>query len=377
MNLMSPPHRHRILFRTDASIDIGTGHVMRCLTLADMLAEAGCECHFVCRVHQGNLIDLIRQRGYAVTELPQEAEATTGGDRDLTHAHWLGVDWPMDARQTIAAIDDAPVDCLIVDHYALDIRWERFVRSSCRYLMVLDDLADREHECDLLLDQSLGRVATDYQTLVPSHCQILVGPQFALLRPQFAGRRAYSLARRQEAAPRRLMVTLGGVDKENVTERVLNALERCALPNDTEITVVMGQHAPWADAVREKAAQLPWKTRVMSNVDDMASLMSEADLAIGAAGSTSWERCAVGLPTILMVLAENQREVAQKLAVEGAARIIELGTDFDSAFVGVVESIMRNKTALGTMSERAATICNGEGGSLVARQIADRLHFRV
>ncbi|CCF00775.1 UDP-N-acetylglucosamine-N-acetylmuramyl-(pentapeptide) pyrophosphoryl-undecaprenol N-acetylglucosamine transferase (plasmid) [Sinorhizobium fredii HH103] len=382
MNLMPPSHRppsHRynVVFRADASIDIGTGHIMRCLTLADMLAEAGFECRFVCRAHTGNLSGLIRQRGFAVSELQPDSEGDIGNERDLAHSHWLRVDWQRDARQTIAAIGDAPVDWLIVDHYALDIRWERFLRSSTKYLMVLDDLADREHSCDLLLDQSLGRASNDYRPLVPAHCQILVGARFALLRPQFAQKRSYSLARRRQGVPRRLLVTLGGVDRENVTERVLCALEQCALPNATEITVVMGQHAPWADVVREKAAQLQWKTTVMSNVDDMASLMSDADLAIGAAGSTSWERCALGVPTILMVLAENQREVAQKLAIEGAAKIVELGTDFDSRIGSVVESLIWNKMMLDGMSERAATICDGEGGLEVARQIAYRLGSRV
>lgn len=372
MNLVTPSRRCDVLFRADASIDIGTGHIMRCLTLADMLSEAGFECGFVCRAHRGNLIGLIRHRGFPVAELPLEVNGEKPNDGKLAHAHWLGVDWQTDARQTVAAIGNVRPDWVVVDHYALDIRWERFLRSSCRYLMVLDDLADREHDCDLLLDQSLGRVASDYQPLTPANCQIRAGAHFALLRPQFVQRRSDSLARRRQTVPCRLLVTLGGVDKDNVTSRVLSALERCTLPDRAEITVVMGQHAPWANAVRENAAQLRWKTRVLSNVDDMASLMAEADLAIGAAGSTSWERCALGVPTILMVLAENQREVAQRLAAEGAAVLAELGSGFDLTFGGIVEGLIWNKAALEAMSSRAATICSGEGGLEVAREVANR-----
>jgi UDP-2,4-diacetamido-2,4,6-trideoxy-beta-L-altropyranose hydrolase len=373
MTSMPTTQKYDAVFRADASIDIGTGHVMRCLTLADMLSESGFECRFVCRDHPGSLTDLIRQRGFTVVELPLEQEEDQGQARDLPHSHWLGVDWQTDARQTMAAIGDAPADWLIVDHYALDIRWERFLRSSCRRLMVIDDLADREHDCDLLLDQNLGRSENDYRSLAPVQCQMLVGAQFALLRRQFAHKRAYSLARRRQAVPRRILVTLGGVDKDNVTERVLCALQRCTLPADAEITVVMGQHAPWVNAVRDQAARMPWKTPVVSNVEDMAGLMSDADLAIGAAGSTSWERCALGVPTILMVLAENQREIAERLATEGAARMIEFGADFDSTFCGIVESLLSNKTALDAMSKRAAAICDGEGGLKVARHIAASL----
>lgn len=332
---------------------------------------------FVCRPGPGNLIGLIRSRGFAVAELPSAVAGVKAGDRDLAHSHWLGVDWKTDARQTMMAIADASPSWLIVDHYALDIRWQQFLRPSCGYLMVVDDLADREHDCDLLLDQNVGRTVGDYRLLVPAPCQMLVGARFALLRPQFARERPHSLLRRRHAAPRRLLVTLGGVDKDNVTERVLHTLERCELPNDAEVTVVMGQHAPWLSSVRESAAQMRWKTRVLSNVDDMASLMSEADLAIGAAGGTSWERCALGVPTILMVLAENQREVAQKLTVEGAAQAVELGADFDSTLESLIESLIFDKLALAAMSERAAAICDGEGGLEVARRIADGLRRSV
>lgn len=377
MTSMPTSQKYEVVFRADASIDIGTGHIMRCLTLADMLSESGFECRFVCRDHPGSLTALIRQRGFAVAGLPPAQEEDHGQTMSLGHSHWLGVDWQTDARQTMAAIGGAPADWLIVDHYALDICWERLLRSSCRQLMVIDDLADREHDCDLLLDQNLGRTENDYRSLAPANCQMLVGAQYALLRPQFARKRAYSLARRRQAVPRRVLVTLGGVDKDNVTERVLRALLQCAFSKEVEITVVMGQHAPWVNAVRDQAARMPWKTIVVSNVDDMASLMSDADLAIGAAGSTSWERCALGVPTILMVLAENQREVAARLAAEGAANVVDIGADFDTTFGGIVESLLSNKTALSAMSERAAAICDGAGGLEVARHLANRLHNRA
>jgi UDP-2,4-diacetamido-2,4,6-trideoxy-beta-L-altropyranose hydrolase len=196
-----------------------------------------------------------------------------------------------DAIQTKEAIGDIGADWLIVDHYALDFRWEAHLRSCCRHIMAIDDLADRKQDCDLLLDQNLGRVPAEYDGLVPSVSKILTGPKYSLLRPEFAALRSQSLARRDVPQLRNLLITMGGVDKDNTTGKVLNALKRCALLETCHITVVMGPHAPWLSQVRTQAAQMPWHTDVLVNAEDMARLMSDSDLAIGAAGTTSWERC--------------------------------------------------------------------------------------
>ena len=206
-----------IIFRTDASLDIGTGHFMRCLTLADALRERGAECRFVCREHAGNLLDVIRQRGFEAYGLPLGDAVTAKSDVSDNllplHAAWLGADWASDAEQTLAAIGDTKFDWLIVDHYALDARWEHRLRCSCHRLMVIDDLADRVHDCDLLLDQNLGRTAADYKERVPATCTVLAGAQYALLRPEFAALRAYSLERRAHPKLKRLLITMGGVEQ--------------------------------------------------------------------------------------------------------------------------------------------------------------------
>ncbi|MGH8114388.1 MAG: UDP-2,4-diacetamido-2,4,6-trideoxy-beta-L-altropyranose hydrolase, partial [Rhodanobacteraceae bacterium] len=232
-----------IVFRADASLDIGTGHVMRSLTLAAALREQGAQCRFVCREHPGNLISRVRQDRFAVTALPM-GFALKGASRDgwllPEHAAWLGADWQADAEATRAELETSPPDWLVVDHYGLDSRWERRVRPACKRLMAIDDLADRAHDCDLLLDQTLGRDEGDYAALVPKHCQLCVGPRYALLRPEFAALRTASLRRRVTPARRNLLVAMGGVDRLNATGRVLAALPRCDLPPDCDIIVVMG-----------------------------------------------------------------------------------------------------------------------------------------
>ena len=185
----------KITFRTDASLQIGTGHVMRCLTLADALAARGAYCQFICRAHDGNLIEFIRRKGLTAHPLPAGA-ALPRSPTDPTHAAWLGATQAEDAEACAPILAAQRPDWLIVDHYALDARWERALAPHYRKLMVIDDLADRPHSCDLLLDQTFGRDAADYRPLVPADCRLLCGSHYALLRPEFAALRPYSLQRR-------------------------------------------------------------------------------------------------------------------------------------------------------------------------------------
>lgn len=338
-----------IVFRTDASLDIGTGHVMRCLTLAAALSERGATCQFVCRAHQGNLIEFVRERGYQVHTLPQGDDGTSRLET-LAHAHWLGASWEHDAEQTVAALNGQKADWLVVDHYALDQRWEFAMRRRCNKLMAIDDLADRVHDCDLLLDQNLGRMHSDYAALVPARSTVLTGPRYALLRPEFAATRPYSLQRRAVPALRRLLITMGGVDRDNATGKVLEALRVSALPADYCITIVMGPHAPWLEQVKRQAAGMACKAEVLVNVKDMWRLMADSDLAIGAGGGTSWERCALGLPSILVVQAVNQEVVAASLEQIGAVRVL-------GGLAQIVSNLPRELARLqqpGQLSEMAA-----------------------
>jgi UDP-2,4-diacetamido-2,4,6-trideoxy-beta-L-altropyranose hydrolase len=353
-----------IVFRVDASLSIGTGHVMRCLTLADALAADGAECHFLCREHPGHLIEAIRARGYPVHALPAIAPAAQEEETPpLAHADWLGASWQDDARQSREALDGLAPDWLVVDHYALDKRWElRVLPQGCR-LLVIDDLADREHGADLLLDQNLGRQAYDYAGLVPEHCTRLIGPRYALLRPEFARLRDASLARRASPKLKQLLITMGGVDKDNATGQVLEALTSCALPDDCRISVVMGGNAPWLGQVKAQAASMPWPTEVVVNVSDMAERMTQADLAIGAAGSTSWERCCLGLPTLMVVLAENQRIIAHALDKVGAA--VALGSLPEISQLPTYWPDLTCPENLARMNNAAAMVTDGNGAAIV------------
>jgi UDP-2,4-diacetamido-2,4,6-trideoxy-beta-L-altropyranose hydrolase len=355
----------KFLFRVDASVSIGSGHVMRCLTLATALRLQGAQCHFACREHEGNLIGLLRQRGFAVTVLPAASTAVCDADGPV-HASWLGCGWEEDARLVQALVQALAPDWLVVDSYALDYRWENAVRDGAR-LLVIDDLADRAHACDLLVDQNLGRRVADYHTLVPSSCRVLAGPAYALLRPEFSRLRNASLARR-DGPLGQILVNMGGVDQPNATGAVLRVLRSCELPRDCRLIVVMGMQAPWIAHVRAEAELMPWPTEVLVNVSDMAELMTASDLAIGAAGSTSWERCCLGLPAMMVVLAANQQAGAAALEAHGAALVLggvdEIGLRLPSTWQECVRP-----ARLAQMAAAAGALVDGAGVERVLRAL--------
>ena len=355
-------------FRVDASMQIGSGHVMRCVTLAEALRANGAQCHFISRAHPGHLLDLIRQRGFVVTALlaelpPPVANTQVASERakEPANTSWLGCDWQADAEQTRAILVTLQPDWLVVDHYALDQRWETALRPNFQQLMVIDDLADRPHQCDLLLDQNLGRQPQDYANLVPAQCKVLTGPQYALLRPEFAALRAYSLQRRQPPALKHLLIAMGGVDHPNATGQVLQALKGCSLPHDCRIIVVMGLQAPWLPQVRAQVQDMPWPTEVLVNINDMAQRMADSDLAIGAAGSTSWERCCLSLPTLMVVLADNQKYAAAHLEHAGAAYCMTLDTQLHQQLQNRIKCLLNQPKELNKMVIHANRITDGSG----------------
>ncbi len=310
-----------ILFRCDASVSMGTGHVMRCLTLADELAGRSAECVFV----------------------------SAAGTQDLVPALPYPV-LPPEKLPFGAAL-------AVIDHYGLDAAYEALVRSQTRAVMSIDDQPNRRHHCDLLLDQTHGRVAEEYRELAPHNSVVLAGAGYALLRPQFAQARPASLARRHGAL-RRLLVTLGGTDPDNVTGQVIDAISRSGLALDVD--VVMGAKAPHLDTVRAQAATLAG-AKVLVGVGDMAALMTEADLAIGAAGTTTWERCCLGLPSLMLVIADNQKDIARLVAGSGAA----LGAT-PATIAGQLQSLAAEPQALQSLSQAAAELCDGKGAARVA-----------
>jgi UDP-2,4-diacetamido-2,4,6-trideoxy-beta-L-altropyranose hydrolase len=339
-----------VAFRTDASSQIGTGHVMRCLTLADALCEQGAECRFVCREHEGHLMDHIRSRGYEANAL-FKPDANGPFKSDLAHASWLGVDWQTDADQTRQALGGEALDWLIVDHYALDHRWESALRSVCNRVMVIDDLADRQHDCDLFLDQNyFSSLNQRYQDLLPDHCISLLGPGFVLLRQEF--HIAKQGLRCRDATINNVLVFFGGNDSANQTEIALRAFEKLQLEN-IAINVVVGHTNPNRESIRAKCEELP-TARYLCNVTNMAELIADADLGIGAGGSAMWERCYLGLPTITVVVAENQLLVTKDTASIGAIEYLGISDFLDiDDYIQAITNLIADQRRLWSIKNAA------------------------
>ncbi len=332
----------RVVFRADASTTIGIGHVMRCLTLAKALRERETTVSFICRAYDGHLCDLIEERGFQVGRLP----VITIGARDEAfgaHGSSMGGAWQQDAEQTCAAMGAAGArpDWLIVDHYALDDRWEKVLRASVGRIMVIDDLADRTHDCDLLLDQNLvAQMDTRYAGKVPTACTTLLGPQYAMLQPIY--RELHDRVPPRKGAIRRILISFGGGDHQNLTGRSISAFLRLDR-SDIHVDVVIGAAWPNGRRLAEQVAEHD-NIHLHGGPPTLAPLIAGADLAVGACGVTTWERLCLGLPALVVTVAQNQRPIAAELNRRGLVRW--LGHE-DQADESVIAQALREQLESG------------------------------
>lgn len=355
-----------ILFRCDASLSIGSGHVMRCRTLARELQRRGAAVTFLCRRQPGDLISLLKQE-FAVLALPEQPLAACEGleGRDLYGA-WLGCSQHSDAAQCLEALAQAGITSaswLVVDHYGLDACWESQLLSGLANgaappkLLVIDDLADRPHQAELLLDQNFFGDATEqrYQGLVPPHCRQLLGPHYALLGPEYAQLHPLVPPRTEL---RRVLVFFGGVDPANLTGRVLEALLDPALA-DLAVDVVLGRQSPHRQAVEELVARRP-HTTLHGPLPSLAGLIARADLAIGAGGVTTWERACLGLPSLVVTIAANQLPFAQALDQTGHLQLLGDGA---SVTVSQIRSALLARIAQPAPGGAGSALTDGWGAS--------------
>lgn len=332
------------VFRADATVDIGGGHVARCLTMADELARLGWRCSFATVAETPTVSPALAASGHEILFVGGDAEDTIDAMRTY---------WP------------DGTDLLVVDHYGLGVAFESASRPWCRSILVIDDLADRKHDCDWLLDQTFGRTADAYNGLVPKDCVVLAGAAYALLRPQFAYWRNHA----RPADTGRVLVALGTTDPGNATGMVLAALARCRRIKAAEI--VLGSAAPHLADVRTRAAEMPFPMTVHTDIGDMAALAASCDLAIGSGGVSAIERCTIGLPSIIMVVAENQKSVVANITAAGAALALDIGDDtFPEHLAEETDALLATPERRAEMARKAAASCDGRGVNRAAMAVA-------
>jgi UDP-2,4-diacetamido-2,4,6-trideoxy-beta-L-altropyranose hydrolase len=328
----------QVVFKTDASIEIGTGHVMRCLSLADVLATNGLNCSFV-------VSNIAEQTVPALKTSRHEVLISNNlSDSKELFSHWpSGVEW------------------FIVDDYRLSKEFESVCRLWAEHIMVIDDLENRKHDCDLLLDQAQGKTEQNYNTLVPECCRFLLGTDYALLREEFSLHRSYSL-RRSRMEIKKILVSLGGTDPDDLSSIVLQGLSQTHIKS-LEVDVVLGPASPNIKNIESVINSLGLSVKLHIGTENMAELMSSADLAIGAGGISSWERCCMGLPAVLIIVAENQQDNANYLSKIGAASVIDAVSDkiTPEVITESVNTFCANPDNLALMSQRSSELCDGQG----------------
>jgi UDP-2,4-diacetamido-2,4,6-trideoxy-beta-L-altropyranose hydrolase len=332
----------RVLFVADAGRAVGGGHVMRCLTLAGALTRAGSDCAFAATPEAAAILD-----GFAGPEIRRFA--VPSGDPALLCA------LAAQAARTWGA------RFAVLDHYGAGPDEDALLRAAAGRLLAVEDLR-RRRDGDLVLDSNLGRSATDYPDV-----QALVGPAFALVRPQFAARRTEALARRGAGGEvGSILVSLGLTDVGAITGRVVAALE--PVLGERRLEVVVGDGAPSLAGLQALAEQ---DARVALHVDtrDMDGLIAGADLAVGAGGSSAWERCVLGLAGVTLILADNQRDNTLALADAGASVALEVNGALAARLAGAVQALVSDGERRARMSRAAAGLCDGLGAERVAARM--------
>jgi UDP-2,4-diacetamido-2,4,6-trideoxy-beta-L-altropyranose hydrolase len=362
----------KIAVRVDASSKIGTGHFMRCLTLADALKERGARTRFLSRYLPEHLCSKLVAQGheYSLLDMPPIEVSQD----ELAHAAWLGVSQAQDAADCIQALSDENWDWLVVDHYALDTRWESKLRQVAKNILVIDDIADRQHDCDLLLDQNYyADMGTRYVGKIPAHCQLLLGPRYALLRDEF--RMLHEQVSPRSGPVRRVLVFFGGVDADNYTGSAIEALSTTNMTG-IQVDVVIGAQHPFREQIVAACAQHGFFWHVQT--DKMAELMAAADLAIGAGGSACWERCCLGLPALTFCTADNQRQQVSDAAIQGLLYAPEILGDLKQTIQDHFRSLVENGHLRQFISRNSMQMVNGRSAlRIVARMGCSGIEIRI
>lgn len=340
----------KAVIRADASSSIGYGHIMRCITLAEELKKKGVIVKFICREDEGHLMHFIEQGNFNVHPLP------------------CGIDAEGDAELTARFIEDSGAypDFLIIDHYGLDLSWEKYIRPYTGKIMVIDDFVNRRHACDILLNQNYGVEAEMYKGIVPPECRKLTGSSYILLRNQFGEMRKRIAPNNGEV--RKIFIFFGGADPTNETGKAIEAMGLLKSPEISGIVLVADSN-PNRKEIEDICSSMPNVT-YCRQAYDIAALMAQTDLAIGAGGSNTWERCCLGLVSIILILAENQRILVEKLEEDGI--ILNAGWYHDataSKIASMVDGIVADINRFTEMRRKAMKIVDGKGASRVVKEM--------
>ncbi|WP_158589579.1 MULTISPECIES: UDP-2,4-diacetamido-2,4,6-trideoxy-beta-L-altropyranose hydrolase [Clostridia] len=356
-----------VVIRTDASINIGSGHVRRCLVLAEDLRQKNVNVIFVCRPLSGDLIDFIKNQSFPVISLTPFISTDSERSNEMNYEYWLTVNWRIDVLETMQAVQFlSSINWLIIDHYNIDYQWEQAIKPFVEKIMVIDDLANRAHDCDLLLDHNLVKEADKrYVKLVPEHTKLLLGTKYLLLRQEF---RDFNEQINRTGFIKRIMISFGGSDPTNETLKAIYAVHMLH-DNDIIADVVIGASTRSYSLIKQMC-QAHSNLIFHYNIQNISRLMAEADLAVGAGGSSTWERCFFGLPTITIETANNQSEILQYLAELGAVHHLGVSKKVTVETIAqALQWLISSRHEVKKMGTRACSTMKNYQHGLVAEQL--------
>lgn len=348
----------RLLIRVDASKIIGTGHLMRCLSFAEEAVSQGHVVAFAMRYYNNELYDKINKAGCVVYQLPDNKISEKDTSVVSKYDSWLGTTQKYDALQVIDVMRSFNPDWIIVDHYAIDSDWHNIVRIECDKVIVIDDLANRSFNCSLLINQNLGFTRDQYARFLPSDTVCLFGPEFAMLRSEFKTFRPPYVKQLTGKKIETVLINFGGSDPNDCTLSVLRELECSNYARSCKFIVVLGCEYGNSDGLMQFLTSSNLNTEVCVDVQSMAPLMLNADLCIGAGGTSVWERCCLGLPSITLSIAENQKEIVKNLSEKGVLLKAEL-----SSVTNYFDELFRfgGDLILDSLAMKSYDLCDGFG----------------
>ena len=350
-----------IAFRVDSSRKIGTGHVIRCMTLANQLEAIGFTVYFICKPIMGDIVNIIKSKGYDVILLSLP-------NRDEEVDNFSEYSCNFDSQQVIDLCSLLSLDLIILDHYFLNYDWEKTVKDHTK-LMCISDFPSGPRACDILLDSSLNRHHDEYRLYVESTCILMTGSDYVMVRPEFEQSKSLEAFSKQVS---KVLVTMGGSDPQDFTSRIIkiiNQYEANDLSN-IQFDIVLGRSYQFTSLVLSLISTSKVNYVVHEYVDDMADLMRDMDVIIASAGTTLWECFSLGIPTIALQIADNQEYNIDSCSRAGAIIPINQDCDLESSLITALGDVLGTNDIRHSLRDNGLNICDGHG----AQRVAEKIH---
>jgi UDP-2,4-diacetamido-2,4,6-trideoxy-beta-L-altropyranose hydrolase len=338
-----------LIVRADANVEIGTGHVMRCLALAQAWLDRESQVIMVMAEETPLLEALLKSEGIEIIRLSSQKESEGDAIQTARLGLQMGASW------------------VVVDGYKFNANYQWEIKNSGLNLLFIDDYGHADHYyADLVSNQNIHAHEGLYKSREP-YTQLLLGPRYILLRREFLKWRGWR--RKISEVGRKILVTIGGSDPNNMTLKVIQALQQVDLPG-LEAKIIVGPANPNLEILRQAVQRSVPHLQLLTTITDMPELMIWADLAVSGGGTTSWELAFMGLPSVVLVIAENQRVIAEELG--------KMGVFFNLGWYEQVSSsqVAQAMTRL-LLSAEARTIMSSRGQGLVDGEGVDRVLMRM